>query len=139
MIRFLLVAIPLAAALPTMAEPRKSAAPAEESASLAVPLPASAGEGPPKESKVLADTPHQKTVVIILRKGTVLPTHASGHAAMLQSLGGKGVVRMGEREVELSPTNMVLLEPKVPHEVAPEAGGDLIILVHHLKTGSGKK
>jgi quercetin dioxygenase-like cupin family protein len=130
----------LALAVPVAAEPTKDgAATAAAAPFVVVPLPAAAGEGPAKESKVLADTAHQKTVVITLRKGTVLPTHASGHAAIIQSLAGRGVVRIGDREVELSPTSMVLLEPRLQHEVVPHKGGDLVILVHHLKTGTGKK
>lgn len=140
MIRKVLTAIALVAlAAPAAAEPPAAKAAPSTAPFVAVPLPAKAGEGKPKEHKLVADTVHQKSVVITLRKGTVLPPHSSQHAAILQSLGGKGVVRMGDKTVELSPTSMVLLEPGVTHEVVPDAGGDLIVLVHHLKTGHQAK
>jgi quercetin dioxygenase-like cupin family protein len=103
-----------------------------------VQLPSAAGEGKPIEPRVVADTPHVKSVVIILRKGATLTEHSSPHPVAIQTLSGQGTLRLGKKLEKLSSTQMVLLDPGVKHEVVPAKGKDLVLLVHHLKTSSSK-
>ena len=113
--------------------PARAQTPASPDGYQRVTLPATAGAGKPVEARVVADTPHVKSVVIILRKGATLTEHATPHAAAIQALSGRGQVRLGKKLEKLSPTEMVLLDPGVKHEVIADKDTDLILLVHHLK------
>lgn len=98
-------------------------------------LPAEVGAGKPREFKGAADTPWVKTVTIALRKGTVLAEHSTPSPVIIQSLSGSGKMRMGDKVEALSPERMVILEPNVAHEITPEPGTGMLLLVHHLKGG----
>jgi quercetin dioxygenase-like cupin family protein len=97
----------------------------------AVELPASAGEGEPRDVKVLVDEPALKLVTIVLRGGTQLPEHQSQVAVTIQALHGAGIVTAGGEQLRVDATHAIVLAPKVPHAVAPDPGSDLVLLVHH--------
>lgn len=110
------------------------------SASRNVELPVTAGVGEPREVRVLVDESALKLVSIVLRGGTVLPTHRSEVPVTIVALHGSGVVltgdeRVGVERLRLDPTHAVVLSPNVPHAVEPDAGTDLVLLVHHLGPG----
>lgn len=110
-------------------------------ASRNVELPMTAGMGEPREVRVLVDEPALKLVSIVLRGGTVLPTHRSEVSVTIVALYGSGVVLTGDEHVgverlRLDPTHAVFLSPNVPHAVEPDAGTDLVLLVHHLRRGA---
>jgi quercetin dioxygenase-like cupin family protein len=98
----------------------------------AVEFPASAGTGQPKELHVLVDEPALKLVTIVLRQGTVLPEHHAPMPVTIQALQGAGTVIAGATRLRLDPTHAVVLAAKVPHAIEPDAGTDLVLLVHHL-------
>lgn len=98
-----------------------------------VELPTKAGEGPEKEAKVLLETSAVKLAVLTLRRGFVLPAHDAPVSVTIQALSGSGVVRMGGTTLPIDARHMVVLSPKVSHEVIPDKGGDLVLLLHYLK------
>jgi quercetin dioxygenase-like cupin family protein len=104
-----------------------------------VQLPTAAGPGKPIESRVVADTAHVKSAVIILRQGATLSEHSSLHPVAIQALSGQGQLRLDKKLEKLAPTQMVLLDPGVKHEVIADKGTDLVLLVHHLKAASPRK
>lgn len=95
-------------------------------------VPAAAGSGQPREVKVLVDEPALELVSIVLRGGTVLPEHHAEVPVVIQAVHGAGTVTAGGQELRLDATHAVVLGAKVPHAVAPAAGTDLVLLVHHL-------
>ena len=100
-------------------------------ASRVVELPA----GEPREVRVLVDEPALKLASIVLRGGTVLPTHHSEVPVTIMALQGSGTVVAGAERLRLDPTHAVVLAPNVPHAVEPDTGTDLVLLVHHLGRG----
>lgn len=76
-----------------------------------------------------------KLVTIVLRKGTVLPEHRSPVPVTIQALQGAGTVTAGAERFRIDSTHAVVLAPNVPHAVEPDAGTDLVLLVHHLGRG----
>lgn len=107
----------------------------EGAAARAVALPIAAGPGEPREVHVLVDEPALKLVTIVLRRGTVLPEHRSPVPVTIQALEGAGTVSAGGERLRIDAGNAVVLHPGVPHSVEPEAGTDLVLLVHHLGGG----
>ncbi|MDP3274819.1 MAG: hypothetical protein Q8Q09_06445 [Deltaproteobacteria bacterium] len=101
----------------------------------AMTLPVVTAEGEPREVQVLVDEPALKLVRIVLRRGTVLPAHSAAVAVTLVALQGTGVVVVGQERLPFDPTHAVALAPNVSHAVEPEAGTELVILVHHLGRG----
>jgi quercetin dioxygenase-like cupin family protein len=97
-----------------------------------VELPAVPGTGEPREVHVLVDEPVLELVTIALRGGTVLPEHHSAVPVTITAVAGSGTVIAGEERFRLDATHAVVLAPKVPHAVEPDAGTDLVLLVHHL-------
>lgn len=97
-----------------------------------VELPAVPGTGEPREVHVLVDEPVLKLVTIALRGGTVLPEHHSAVPVTITAVEGSGTVIAGGERFRLDATHAVVLAPKVPHAVEPDAGTDLVLLVHHL-------
>lgn len=98
-----------------------------------VALPTSAGAGDGKEVKELIDLPHLKLATITLRKGTKLEEHAAPMPVTIQVLAGSGSLVMADKTVKLDREHMVVVAPNVKHAVEPDAGGDLVLLVHHVK------
>lgn len=104
-------------------------------ASRSVELPAAPGPGEPREVRVLVDEPALKLASIVLRGGTVLPSHHSEVPVTIVALFGSGTVVAGAERLRLDPAHAVVLAPKVPHAVEPDPGTDLVLLVHHLGRG----
>lgn len=117
------------------------ALPALPSAALCCPthdvvLPTGPGNGAPKEVTVLLDTPFVKLVSITLRKGTKLTKHAAKEAITLQAISGSGKLLVGTTTDSLAPGHVLLVAPGVEHEVVPDGAGELVVLVHFLKSAA---
>lgn len=100
-----------------------------------VDLPVARAPGPPREVRVLVDEQALKLAGIVLRDGTALPSHRSDVPVTIVALSGRGVVVVGAERLALDPAHAVALAAGVPHAVEPDAGGDLVLLVHHLGRG----
>lgn len=109
---------------------------AQSSAAVEIALPAEAGTGSGKEVKHLVDNPQLSLATIILRKGTLLPEHSSSSPVTIMALQGGGIATVSGKKIRLDAGRMVFLPANAPHAVQPDAGTDLILLVHHLK-GTG--
>jgi quercetin dioxygenase-like cupin family protein len=101
----------------------------------AVALPTRASPGPNKEVKVLLETPHLKLASITLRNGTRLEEHSAPTQVSIQALVGSGSVQMGDTKQAISNGQMIVLAPGLAHAVTPDGKQDLVLLVHHLKSG----
>ncbi len=101
-----------------------------------VEFPTTAIPGEPREVRVLIDEPALKLASIVLRGGTVLPTHHSEVPVTIMALAGSGTVVAGSERLRLDSTHAVVLAPNVAHSVEPDSGTDLVVVVHHL--GQGK-
>jgi len=73
-----------------------------------------------------------KLVTIVLRAGTVLPPHHSEVPVTIMALQGAGTVVVGAERLHIDATHAVVLGPGVAHAIEPDAGTDLVLLVHHL-------
>lgn len=104
-------------------------------ASRVVELPGTPGAGEPRELRVLVDEHALKLASIVLRGGTMLPTHHSEVPVTIMALRGSGTVVAGAERLRLDPTHAVVLAANVPHAVEPDNGTDLVLLVHHLGGG----
>jgi quercetin dioxygenase-like cupin family protein len=111
---------------------RESVAVVAGPAALAIELPGIPGDGKPREVRVLLDEPSVKLVSIVLRAGTVLPPHHSKARVTILALQGGGTLIVGEERLRLDATRAVALAPGVGHAVEPDAGQDLVLLIHHL-------
>jgi len=65
----------------------------------------------------------------------VLPQHHSEVPVTIVALQGGGTVVAGAERLHIDATHAVVLGPGVPHAVEPDAGTDLVLLVHHLGRG----
>ncbi len=101
-------------------------------------LPSAGGSDLPKEAKIVVDAPAAKIATIVLRRGTVMPEHASPVAVTIVALSGAGTVVIGDQRLRFDATHGVLLAPAVSHSVEPDAGTDLVLLVHHLGRTHGE-
>lgn len=122
---------------PNPATPAHPAPSKEATGARVVELPAAAGPGQPKDVQVLVDEAALKLATIVLRRGTVLPQHSSPVPVTILALQGSGTVTTGTERLPLNATHAVVLAPNVPHGVEPDAGTDMVLLVHHL--GHGEK
>lgn len=104
-------------------------------ASRVVELPRTPSVGAPRDVRVLVDEQALKLASIVLREGTVLPTHHSAVSVTIVALQGSGTVVAGDGRLRLDPTHAVVLAPNVPHSVEPDSGTDLVLLVHHFGHG----
>lgn len=96
-------------------------------------LPEKAGDGEAKEVKVLMDEPHLKLATIALRRGTVLPPHSAPVPATIQVLQGSGIIHVTGEAVTVTHGSIVVLAAGQEHDVVPEEGGDMLLLVHYLR------
>ncbi len=140
MMRLILTTTFAVAALPlggcaTQSAAQHHAATLDGPPSRVVALPGTPSTGEPREVRVLVDEPALKLASIVLRGGTVLPTHHSQVPVTIMALHGSGTVVAGSERIRLDPTHAVVLAPNVPHSVAPDTGTDLVLLVHHLGRG----
>lgn len=138
----LLALLTLAAACATSAPvvdapPAPLAAPAPaQPASQVVALPRTGADGPGKEVAMVLQTPRVKLATITLRGGTVLGEHATPMEVTIVTLSGGGDLVLGGGErVRLDPGHMVVLAPNTPHAVEPHGEEELILLIHHIKSG----
>jgi len=100
-----------------------------------VEFPASAGPGQAREVRVLVDEPALKLATVVLRQGTVLPNHSAPVPVTIQALQGTGTVTAAGERFRIDPAHAVVLGPNVPHAVEPDAGTDIVLLVHYLGRG----
>lgn len=107
-------------------------------ASRSLALATEAGAGDAREVRVLVDEPALKLVSITLRRGTILPAHHSAVAVTIQALSGRGSVVVDGARMALDSAHAVALAPRVAHSVEPEAGTDLVLLVHHMGRDMGR-
>ena len=98
-------------------------------------LPLEVGDGPDKEVLVLLDESHLKLALLVLRQGTVLPSHSAPVPTTIHVLEGGGVVHVGNDAVPVSAGSIVPLRAGVAHDVVPEPGTDMLLLVHYLRSG----
>jgi len=103
-------------------------------AQFAVPLAMS--EGPERDVQVLVDAPHIKTMAIVLRRGTLLPTHNVRVPVIIQAMSGAGHVLIGDERVRIDAQHFVTVRPSVSHSVEPDAGTNLVLLVHQVRGGT---
>jgi quercetin dioxygenase-like cupin family protein len=96
-------------------------------------IPREAGPGEPREAKVILDNPFMKVLVITLRAGTTLPAHTATVPITIQAIAGAGTVRANGTETRIDREHLVALSPRVPHEVTPDAGTDLVLLVQQMR------
>ena len=101
-------------------------------------LPDMAGDGEGKEVKVLMDEPHLKLATVALRRGTVLPSHSTPVPATIQVLEGNGVIHVAGEAVTVTAGSVVVLAAGQEHDVVPEKDGDMLLLVHYLRSGGGE-
>lgn len=102
-----------------------------------VDLPGPPATGEPREVRVIVDEPALKLATIVLRGGTVLPPHDAKVPVTIIALQGSGTLVAGTERLRLDPTHAVVLAPNVQHAVEPDAGTDLVLIVHHLGRSAG--
>jgi len=107
-------------------------APLGATSTLVVELPGTPDAGETRQARVLLDEPALKLASIVVRQGTVMPAHRSGVPITIMALHGAGTVVAGTERLRLDATHAVVLAPNVMHSVEPDAGADLVVLVHHL-------
>lgn len=98
-------------------------------------LPRSAGSGEGKEVSVLLDERHLKIATIALRDGTPLPPHTAPVPVTIQVLEGEGVIHAGGQPMTVTRGSLVSLVANEEHDVIPKPGGDMLLLVHYLRSG----
>lgn len=103
----------------------------------AIVLPESTQAGQPITLHKLVQTPILKVNAIALYQGTSLPTHQAPVPVTIQAIQGSGTITLtpaGEaaQTLPLDPYHMVMLAADVPHAITPNAGVDMIVLVHYL-------
>ena len=96
-------------------------------------IPIGTDEGRGIEPRVLLDAPHVKIVAIVLRDGTALPEHSSPFPVTIHAVSGAGTAHVGGEARRLDATHFVSLAPGVTHAIEPDAGTDMVLLVHHLR------
>ena len=126
-----LITLGLASCAATTAtpEPLPMAPPSTQS----LELPRSAGSGDGIEVSVLIDERHLKLATITLRDGTPLPSHTAPVPVTIQVLQGAGVLHTGGMPVTMTPGSLVSVVANEEHDVIPEPGSDMLLLVHYLR------
>jgi quercetin dioxygenase-like cupin family protein len=90
-------------------------------------LPHEIGEGKDREVRVLMEDRWRKLVLIQLRRGVLLADHSARFPITIQTLAGKGVLRVGSEEHVLTPGILVPVDAHVIHNV--QGDPDVAILV----------
>lgn len=90
-------------------------------------LPHKIGVGRDREVQVLLADRWRKLVLIQLRRGGLLADHSARVPITIQTLAGKGRLRLGSEEHELSPGVLVPVDAHVIHNV--QGDPDVAILV----------
>lgn len=99
--------------------------------------PAPTATGEPREMHEVYSGPGLKVASIVLRGGTVLPTHQSPVPVTIVALKGSGTVVVGAERFRIDSTHATYLPARVPHAVEPDKGTELVLLVHHLGCDGG--
>jgi quercetin dioxygenase-like cupin family protein len=90
-------------------------------------LPYEIKEGKDREAQVLLTDRWRKLVLIQLRRGTILADHSARFPITIQTLVGKGWLRLGGEEHELAPGVLIPVDAHAVHNVRPDP--DIAILV----------
>ena len=109
----------------------------EASANHVFELPQRAGSGEGKQVSVLLDARHLKLATVVLRNGSVLPSHRARVPATILVLEGEGVIHLGKEAVPVSRGTLVALAANQEHDVVPKPGSEMILLVHYLRVADG--
>ncbi len=115
-----------------------ASAPAVPSTRHVFEIPQSIGNGEGREVSVLLDARHLKLATVVLRDGSILPSHRAKVPATILVLAGDGVLHVGGEVVPLSRGTLVALAANEEHDVEPRPGGDMILLVHYLRAAGGE-
>lgn len=115
------------------------AAPAASAALVeGVSVPADDPVGPAVQAKTVLQTPAVKLVSIRIRKGATLPEHTAPNPVLITAVSGSGAITAQGKRLPVSPGRLVSLGAGVPHDVVPDEGAELVLLVHHQKGASGR-
>jgi len=95
--------------------------------SKAIRVPQEIGEGKDREVQVLLQDQWRKLAVIKLRRGVILADHSARFPITIQTLTGKGILRVGSEEHALFPGVLVPVEAHAIHSVQGDA--EVAILV----------
>jgi quercetin dioxygenase-like cupin family protein len=90
-------------------------------------LPSETGTGKDREIQVLLADSWRKLVLIRLRQRALLADHSARFPITIQTVAGKGVLRVGDEAHELIPGVLVPVDASVVHNV--QADPDVAILV----------
>lgn len=101
-------------------------------------VPQSAGSGPGKEVTVLLDQEHLKIATISLRQGTVLPPHSAPVPATILVLEGRGITNLAGKAVPVTEGTLISMAAGEDHDVVPESGTDMLLLVHYLRSAQDR-
>ena len=93
----------------------------------AIVLPHDIGEGKDREVHVLLADRWRKVVLIHIRRGSLLADHSARVPITIQTLAGKGRLRLGSEEHELFPGVLVPVDAQVIHNV--QGDPDVALLV----------
>lgn len=93
----------------------------------AISLPQAIGEGKDREVYNLFADQWRKLVVITLRRGVILADHSAKFPITIQTLTGKGWLRLGSEEHVLTPGVLVPVDAHIVHNV--QGDPDVAILV----------
>ena len=102
-------------------------------------LPLTAGSGKDKEVTVLLDEHHLKLVTIALRSGTSLTPHCAEVPVTIHVLEGEGTIHVGAKPVPVSRGSIVVLLAGEEHDAVPGRSGNILLLVHYLRSAQQKQ
>jgi quercetin dioxygenase-like cupin family protein len=90
-------------------------------------LPHEIGPGPEREVQILLADHWRKLVLIQLRRGALLADHTARVPITIQTVAGKGILRLGRDAQVLSPGVLVPVDAHILHNV--QGDPDVAILV----------
>jgi quercetin dioxygenase-like cupin family protein len=96
-------------------------------------LPHEIREGKDREAQVLFADQWRKLVLIQLRRRRVLADHSARFPITIQTLAGKGMLRVGSQEHELAPGVLIPVDAHAVHNV--QGDPDVAILVTFFRPG----
>jgi quercetin dioxygenase-like cupin family protein len=96
-------------------------------------LPHEIREGKDREAQVLLADRWRKLVLIQLRHETILADHSARFPITIQTLAGKGRLRIGGQEHELVPGALIPVDAHVTHSV--QGDPEVAILVTFFRQG----
>jgi len=85
------------------------------------------GVGKDREIQILLADPWRKLVLIRLRRGALLADHSARVPITIQTVAGKGILRVGDEAHELVPGVLVPVDANLLHNV--QGHPDVAILV----------